>query len=536
MDNKLNEVLTRLNQMYSGALGKAFSDTLGNSTVRTFAAILMLAVISALVIMDIINGTIWTIGLIGFVVGGYFLFKFIKNKKVQPPTEPEPQGENSMSKVKNFFHIIDSIALKACAGVWIIGIAYAAITMKSIAPLLLILVIGPILFWTLLFSISVIASFTGHLIIRPNRFRPDDYDAKKIDGSQPSYPPDNFGIFTNIEDGRAMVKIIGQTFLTAFMQAPGLSFRGHHEPLQKREEGYWDVIGTPAGKKDSNPLSEYRWLNWKTIFFGPYQTAWRLWEVATYKWLGLVFVGIWPIVTLRIYPMEYFEEAKTAEGEFDVKRRLNYSNHYRVFDFQLFVPMDSLDTKNMIPVKMVISEIMRVVNVYRIAFRSDNNWMSRLFARIPSIINEVTNKYGVEDIIASSNDIPLTKLIQPKLEALTDPGGPLHAMGLCFAPHALSVPDRSVKNKEDENRLGEVARAEVDRKAREKRADGDAYAVRKSNEAIAAGDTAIGLEVARIDGQVRQAEAAGKAGGTVIIGNTAGVIANPRQNKEDQEV
>ncbi|MCA9357092.1 hypothetical protein H6784_05255 [Candidatus Nomurabacteria bacterium] len=533
--NKVLIWLEAFNKRLSATLGKGASDVLKNSTVRTFAVITTLAIASAAIILEAINGTFWTISLIGLVVGGYFSFKFIKNKKVKPLEETEPEGENEMSNVKKFFHIINSIALKACAVLWIIAIVLAAFTMKSIAPLLLILVIGPVLFWTILFSISVIASFTGHLIISPNRFRPDDYDAKKIDGSLPSYKPDNFGIFTKIEDGRAMVKIIGQTFLTAFMQAPGLSFRGHHEPLLKRNEKYWDVIDTPPGKKDSDPLSEYRWFNWKTIFFGPYQTAWRLWEAATHKWLGLVFVGIWPIVTLRIYPMEYFEEAKTSAGEFNLKRRLDYSNHYRVFDFQVFVPMDSLDTKNMIPVKMVISEIMRVVNVYKIAFRSDNNWISRLFARIPSFVNEVTNKITVQEIIASTGETLLTEKIQPGLEALADAdkGGPIYAMGLHFAPNALSIPDRSVRNKEDELRLGEVARAEIDREARMRRADGDAYAIEKSNQAIAAGDPTIGLEVARIDGQVRQAEAAGKSGGTVIVGNTAGVIANPQPRKGD---
>jgi hypothetical protein len=406
------------------------------------------------------------------------------------------------------------------------------------ASLLLALVVLPACLFIILMLTSLGVSVTRLLIINPNAKMPTNYDPN-TQGSEPGFEADDFGFFTEIEDGQAKVIVKGQKFVRAIMEAPNLCFRGEHEGLSRRNEAYYDVINTPEDGRDTDPAATYDLFSLKALT-GPYWFAIWLWQRLTFRWFGLVYVGLWPFRKLRIYPIEYFKEAKTSEGKFLLKRRLNYSDHYRVFDFQFFVPIDSVDTQDTIPVSMIISQIMRVTNVYRVAFKSDNSWTARLFARIPSVVNEVVNTLKAEDVVSkNSNGIHLTTRLRNAISKLAKvdkedhkPLGPLSEMGLGYAEDSLTIPDRSFKNSSDEKLLGEPARAQARMRAQQLDAKGQAANIRESAKAMAEGGEMIekagpgALALAEIEGRVRQAKAAGESGGTVIVGNTNGVIAN----------
>ncbi|MFT5831757.1 MAG: hypothetical protein ACI9SY_000126 [Candidatus Paceibacteria bacterium] len=406
------------------------------------------------------------------------------------------------------------------------------------ASLLLALVVLPLCLLIILMLASLGVSVTRLLIINPNANKPSNYDPS-LQGSEPGFEVDDFGFFTEIEDGQAKVIVKGQKFVRAIMEAPGLSFRGEHERLSRRDEAYYDVIKTPDGRRDTDPAATYDLFSLK-VLTGPYWFVIWLWQRLTFRWFGLVWAGFWPFRKLRIYPIEYFDEAKTSKGEFNLKRRLNYSDHYRVFDFQFFIPIDSVDTKDTIPVSMIISQIMRITNVYRVAFKSDNNWTARLFARIPSVVNEVVNTLKAEDVVSkNSNGIHLTTRLRNAISKLAKvdkedhkPLGPLSEMGLGYAEDSLTIPDRSFKLDTDEALLGEPARAQARMRAQQLEAKGQAANIRESAKAMAEGGEMIekagpgALALAEIEGRVRQAKAAGESGGTVIVGNTNGVIAN----------
>ena len=459
----------------------------------------------------------------------------------------DDDGKYTLGALVLILYTIIHIATLASLAVYAVPLVFPALAagLSSLlgvdpwvgASLLLALVVLPACLFIILMLTSLGVSVTRLLIINPNANKPPNYDPS-AQGSEPGFEVDDFGFFTEIEDGQAKVIVKGQKFVRAIMEAPGLSFRGEHEWLSRRNEAYYDVIPTPEGGRDTDPAATYDLFSLKALT-GPYWFSIWLWQRLTFRWFGLVYVGLWPFRKLRIYPIEYFDEAKTSKGEFNLKRRLNYSDHYRVFDFQFFIPIDSVDTQDTIPVSMIISQIMRVTNLYRVAFKSDNNWTARLFARIPSVVNEIVNTLKAEDVVSkNTNGIHLTTRLRNAIKKLTKvdengkPLGPLSEMGLGYAEDSLTIPDRSFKNPEDEKLLGEPARAQARMRAQQLDAKGQAANIRESAKAMAEGGEMIekagpgALELARIEGGVRQAKAAGESGGTVIVGNTNGVIAN----------
>ncbi len=399
----------------------------------------------------------------------------------------------------------------------------------------------PIVLLVVLSAISLFAKLTDSLTVKPNRRRPNTYNPESVNGTDPTYHSDTFGFFTEVQDGQAKVAVIGSTFVKAIMHHPGFSFKGDHEEIAPEDEhGYYDVIRTPSGRRDTSPTPNYNWTSWDMVIFGPYKLMSWIWQKLTFKYVGLAFVGIWPIVKLKLYSIEYFDEAKNEKGEFAVKRRLNYSDHYRLMDFQFIIPIDSLDTEDLIPVSVVLSLIMRTVNVYRAAFKSDDNWSARFFARIPSRVNEQTGQLPVVKVIAQGSggdSVPLSEILTTDLNQLVEEGGPIHSIGFTFVgDDYLTIPNRSIADKEAERKLGDLAIAVVDKKARITRAEGEAEAIRLS---AAAANEPGGQQVADIEGRVRQAKAAGESGGTVILGggggNNPGIIVNSTNNNTEGE-
>ena len=393
---------------------------------------------------------------------------------------------------------------------------------SEILPIaIVVLVVLPAGIFVLLMAFSSVASFTDLLTVQPNRHRPEHYNPEQVKGSVASYPLSDFGYFTKLQNGRVKVVIQGERFIEPLMDTPGYAYRYQQEKALEDFEARYDILG-PDEKHpdtpDASPLPTYDWWSWKSLL-GPYRFVWWLWQWLTYRLFGLVFIGIWPIRKLRVYPLEYFREGKDAEGEFKLERKLNYSDHYRVMDFQFFIPIAKLDTKNLIAVKAVISLIMLTTNVYRAAFRSDDNWAARLFARIPSVINETAKKLEAQAVVAKQGrGQDLSTRLMKVLSPLTNEDGPIWSIGFGFTENYLTLPDVSFASLEDEQKLGELARAQVDRQAREERARGDAEAIRLSAEAINTSGEG-GRLIAEVEGRVRAADKVGQGNGVVILGD-----------------
>jgi hypothetical protein len=395
----------------------------------------------------------------------------------------------------------------------------------------------PIVLGLVMYGLAGYASLTdedGVLTVKPNRFKPDGYNAN-AEGelqSDPSYPKSDFGFFTKIQPEQVKVLVLGAAFYDAIMDTPGYTFRHLTTwwPMRSNDPTRWDIIEHRGKHRDAYPISAYNWLSWKTVLFGPYRVVWYLWQVLAYESFKVVFTGFWPIIRLRVYPLEYFRETKTAGGAFGLRRKNNYSDHYRL-DFQLFVPIDKVDTSNLIPITMFASIIMGCANIYRAAFRSDDNWTSRLFARIPSVINEFVGSLKVQQALARGESREklteqLWEVLKPLADLPSEPGkrgGPIYEIGFGFVgDDPLTLPDRSATNPEDTKALGAPARAEALKLARFEEAEGEAAAIRKSGLAVnEAGEG--GLVIASIEGNVRAAEAAGQNGGIAIVGGQQAV-------------
>lgn len=398
-------------------------------------------------------------------------------------------------------------------GIWLFWMLQA----PSWENLLIIYVVTPLTIGILLYLGGLV--YGEHLVNNPNRWRPDDLPEEPATDQVP-YEVDNFGFFTEIENERVKMLELGETFVDCIMYFPDHTFAGYLKgsKLKRSSPDYWKVVATPEGENDAHPISPYNWLSWKTVVFFTYRLMWWAWQHLVYQSTGKIFTGIWPLQTVRTYPLEYFKEVTTAEGVFGVKRRNSYSDHFRVGDFLFFVPIASLDTQDFVPVKAIISMLLRVINPYRAAYRSDDNWASRFYSRIASVVNEITNGMRVEDVIARSEraEESFLKKVQAAVHELFTQNGPFQDIGFQEVPDGLTIPDRSFKHKEDEKKYGAGAFARVEKQARITRAEGDAEAVRLNGKAVNdAGDG--GIRVAEIEGRVRTAEAAGDRA-VIIVG------------------
>ncbi len=366
--------------------------------------------------------------------------------------------------------------------------------------LVVMLYVGiPILFFIPLFVAGPLVAKS--LVNRPfYQYGPDEKDVIKS----------TFGFFTEVEPGQVKIVERGGRFIRCIMRYPGHTFRGYVVPeLHQNTAEYWDVINTPDDCSDARAIHR-KWRRYKFIYL-PYHLLWYRWKIWVYTTTGTIFTGIAPWQTVRVYPIEYFREKTTDTGEFELERKKNFSDHFRAGNSDFFVAIGSADTLDKVPVKIVIGMVLRIQNPWVAAYDNDQGWTARLYATIPSQVNDVTRNLPLDQVISGSNQDITNRVVELGREAA--PGiaeGPLVKYGIVI--EQATTPDRSVlpqdKMSTTQQQLAAVALARVAAAARKISAAAEANAALQMTRVMKAGGDHARF-AAEIERDVRVAQAAG---------------------------
>lgn len=348
---------------------------------------------------------------------------------------------------------------------------------------------------------------------KPNRFR------LKGD-TERDYRKDNFGFFTPLQPGRVKMIERGESFVRAIMDWDGKAFKGElpGNTLRKDEWEYWDVVDS-GDNPDSHPIqfpTPSRDEHWAiSALYAPGRMLFWLWKRWVYTWTGYVFTGIPPYQTVRTYPMERFKLHIDTEGNTQLVRVLDYSDHYRVAEFQFPTTVPRADSQDMIEVKWTINQIGRVTNPFKIAYNTDDNWTARHFAAISNAATSVSRARPADKLLSATNLLGAQQLGE-EISTLTN----LSVMSFGVDIVRTEIIDVTPTDPEKARRLGDLAIAMVDRKAAEERAVGLAAPIREQGTALRAFPEAA--LIPQNEAMVRAAAAAGDKA-IVILGDSKGI-------------
>ncbi len=262
------------------------------------------------------------------------------------------------------------------------------------------------------------------------------------------------------------------------------------------------------------------------LSYSPLSILWWMWKRWVFNRTGYIFTGIYPFQVVRVYPMERFDRVTRSDGTVDLVRREDYSDHYRVAHFQYPAKIAKADTRDKIPVNVLLNEISQVFNSYLAAYNTDDDWPTRFLGSVSNRVTMFTRPRPLDEVWTSLTPETVGQLAdfvtlggkhltdQERNAGVTAPEGSTAAFGVKIIE--TQVLDISPSNPVDEHDLGAEARADVTRKADEHLARGKAAYVREEGEALKAHPYAD--IVVQTEGMVRAAEAAGSAGGIVILG------------------
>ena len=354
------------------------------------------------------------------------------------------------------------------------------------------------------------------LMIRPNRHR----DQVGADGH---YEMSRTGFFTDLQQGRVKVKITWNgSFVTMLMDYDGRRFDGENpgNTLRSDQEDYWKVVNS-GDLPDSHPLPfpapkgvvSARWLTW--TLYAPFSVVWWAWTRLVYGLTGAVWVGIPGFRTIRIYPLERFVVHTEQDGTRRLVQKWDYSDHYRVADFQIGIRVPSADTNDLMPVKVEFNEIGRVINPFLVAFNTDDQWPQRFSAAGVSAISTYTRHKPVRDVLAAQDSTMAKEMSEVVTSQMT---ASLASIGIIVLESQYV--DVSTVRETDATALGDVARAQVDKTARELRAQGEASPIREIGKAMR--DFPEAAHVPALEAQIRTAQAAGDRA-IIILGNNSDI-------------
>jgi len=342
---------------------------------------------------------------------------------------------------------------------------------------------GLVAFIAAIFIIPVVPGVVEFLSNKPNRFRREG-------DTERNYKLDNFGFFTFLQPGRVKMIERGDSFVRAIMDWDGKTFKGElpDNDLNRDQWTYWEVVN--SGKNpDAHPLpfplpkDEERQPLW--LLYSPLSIFWWLWKRWVYAITGGVFTGIPPYQTVRTYPIERFKLLIGQNGETELRRVLDYSDHYRVAQFQFPTAVPRADTQDLIEVKWLVNQIARVVNPFMVAYNTDDDWTARYFAAIANAITNVSRSLPANELLASIN-IEASRVIGNRISQLANEsvGGIEGIEGFGLRVERTEIIDVTPTDPVIARKLGDVAVAKVDCLAAEERAKGHAAPIREQGKAL----------------------------------------------------
>lgn len=161
------------------------------------------------------------------------------------------------------------------------------------------------------------------------------------------------------EEGMSKIVVIGKTFRKAILQMEGYKFSED-----------WTI-------EDGNPKKSL--VN---------------------KWFGMRFVGI-PIIC-RVY--RYFLRWITVRQDGTIVNHSEWLNSVSHKDFVYGVFIDDVKEKNKIPLSIIATVRLRVINPYKALFRV-HDWLEAIINVIKGLLLEYVGNKTYEELIASRTDI-----------------------------------------------------------------------------------------------------------------------------------
>ncbi len=385
-----------------------------------------------------------------------------------------------------------------------------------------------LVFYVFIFLLPLWPGAIDSLVNNPNRKRPDGENNLTYDKS-------TFGYFTYLTPGRAKHIESGGRFIRSIMHYAKRRWNGDTDSnnLTQRDPEFWRVVFTDVKaalrEKDSHPLPfpiknvKDAWDNHSWWFlYSPFSIVWWIWKRWVYILTGAIFTGPWPWRYVRVYPHEHFKRVTTEQGEPDLERIRNYSDHYRVAEFQFPVKVPSADTSNFFSVRLTLNIVAQVVAPYDTAYNTDDEWSSRLISSVTSAANNFTRSRVLKEVLAAKDGGGAAVLGETIRDAANTAMENIGIVILRVEVLDISPTDSSVSS-----RLADEAFAEVEMRAAQLRAKGNAAPLYEQGAALAANPEAmisVGFEA-----MVRTAaENAKQPGNFTILGGGKGSAIDPK--------
>ena len=394
-------------------------------------------------------------------------------------------------------------------------------------------------FYLCLYLLAYIPGAVEALSNKPNRLRPVP---ERQDITKRDYDPSLFGFFTTVRPGQVKLIQRGGKFVCGILDYHRHMFKGEltTNDLVPRDSEYWEVIDTPRGEQDTHPIPfpiqkwAELWNKPQWLLYFPISILWWSWKRWIYNRTGYVFTGIYPFQVVRVYPMERFDRVTRSDGTVDLVRREDYSDHYRVAHFQYPARVARADTRDNLPVNVLLNEVAQVFNPHHAAYNTDDDWPTRFLGSVSNRVTMFTRPRPLDQVwTAQSPDTveELSKFVTLGGAHVTDEEraagviltvteGSTCAFGVKIIE--TQVLDISPSNASDEQQLGAPARSKAQRLGDEELAKGRAAYIRE--EGLALREHPHADIVVQNESMVRAAEAAGKNGGIVILGSSGQTI------------
>lgn len=392
--------------------------------------------------------------------------------------------------------------------------------------LIYLLFFGGLGFFAFLFVMPLIPGSIDSLLIDPNRNKPDGWEQDKT----LAYPKSRRGFFTKLYPGQVKIKETWNgNFVAMLMNWQGKHFIGERpdNPYTTEHQEYWEVVDS-GDLPDSHPLPATLWP-WRPQIVGateitmrnrivesltlPLRLLWWAWTSWVYWLTGGVWVGIPGFRTVRIYQLTRYKKVIRADGEIDLERVTDWSDHYRVAHFQSPIKVPAADTQNLVEVEILLNQINFVTNPYLVAYNTDDDWMPRLIGANIDAATRYTRPLPHTQVLVAADS---TAAAAMATFITNEVRGRLEVIGLdAFETQILDI---SPTNEELQRELAEPARAQARLDAAVLDARAKAEPVVRIGEALRNYPEA--QHIPGLEARIRTAEAAGDKAIIVMGGDS----------------
>lgn len=371
----------------------------------------------------------------------------------------------------------------------------------------------------------------------PNRFRGN---AKATS----EYEVDHFGFFTSLSPGQVKIIEAGDHFIRCIMKSDGHTFKGLVETaISPNSKEFWEVVSTTDGQYRGAPDADPIPLSGGLISF-----MINAWSRHVFRLTGYVFVGIYPYRNVRTYRLARLESHTLKNGMVEYEKVEDYSDHFRVKDFQFPVIIPEADTQDKMPVSFQIDVMTRIFNPYAAAYET-NDWAQRTEKAVADCVTSYTRPLPLSEVLSAKQQDDGNELAL-KIKKIGELGGDLTdtttTYGLTITQVLISdisavEPSTEMKQKLAAAAIArvdsdaEAIRAEGERKAMFLRAEGQAAQLREQIKAVEE-NKLVGFAVLAKQRAVETAAAAGEKAIVVVGSGNGGADVDPIQAATLQEI